>query len=275
VDILIILVISILIIPLALLTSGAIRIVIGLAFVVLFPGYAFVAALFPKRTSLDTIERITLSLGLSIAVVVLIGLLLYYTSWGIQLDTMLVSLLSFILVMSAIAWYRRTRLSPSDRFSFHPSLNLRALSNGWANQRQRDKIVAVIAVVAIAGVVGVLGYVVANAYVGGKYGEFYLLGKEGKAKDYPLAIRLGTQGRVTLVLENHEQESTSYRIRVSLDGEQVQDIGPVNLEPTKRWEEAVSFTPIKTGLSQKLQFLLYKGTDSSFYKELYLWIDVQ
>src|SRR5574337_2061409 len=61
------------------------RVVLGLPFVLFFPGYVLIAALYPRRSDLDGVERVALSLGLSLAVVPLIGLVLNYTLWGIRL----------------------------------------------------------------------------------------------------------------------------------------------------------------------------------------------
>jgi hypothetical protein len=79
------------------------RIILGLPLVMFFPGYTLIAALFPKRDDIDSIERVALSFGLSIAVVVLIVLMLNYSPWGIKLYPILISLGIFILVTSLIA----------------------------------------------------------------------------------------------------------------------------------------------------------------------------
>ena len=115
-DLILIIIFSLLMVPLALLTAGPGRIVVGLAFVLFFPGYALIAALFPKKDDLDGVERLALSFGLSIAVVPLIGLGLNYTPWGIRLYPILISLLTFIIIMAIVAWYRRRRLLPQNRF---------------------------------------------------------------------------------------------------------------------------------------------------------------
>ena len=59
--------------------SNALRIALGLPFVLFFPGYVLIGALFSRRKALDSMERVALSFGLSIVVVSLVGLVLNYT----------------------------------------------------------------------------------------------------------------------------------------------------------------------------------------------------
>jgi len=112
----VIIVITLLLFPAVAFTSGSLRIGLGLLFVLFFPGYALLSALFPKRDNLDGIERVALSFGLSIAIVPLIGLILNFTPWGIRLYPILISITLFILVASGIAWYRQHKLAPTQRF---------------------------------------------------------------------------------------------------------------------------------------------------------------
>ena len=72
--------------------ENILRKVIGLPFILFFPGYSFISFLFPERRELDTIERVALSFGLSIAITPLIGLALNYTPFGIRLTPILLSL---------------------------------------------------------------------------------------------------------------------------------------------------------------------------------------
>lgn len=48
-DLIIIIIASALLIPLAIFTDGLIRIVLGLLFVLFFPGYSLMSALFPRK----------------------------------------------------------------------------------------------------------------------------------------------------------------------------------------------------------------------------------
>jgi hypothetical protein len=83
---------------------------LGIVFVLWLPGYAVIKALFPVRVpiktsteNLDTVERIALSLGISIAIVPLIGLVLNYTPWGIRLTPIVLSLFALTLISATVA----------------------------------------------------------------------------------------------------------------------------------------------------------------------------
>jgi hypothetical protein len=95
-----------------------VRQVLSLIFVLWMPGYVFMKALFPvevpvKMSSkdLDVIERVALSLGMSLALVPMVGLLLNYTPWGIQLTPVTLSLLALTLVFAVVALFRGQQLA--------------------------------------------------------------------------------------------------------------------------------------------------------------------
>jgi len=89
----------------------AIRWVLGSVFVLFIPGYVTVEALFPKGRELDSIERFALSVGLSLALVPLVGLLLNYTPWGIRLTPIVISLTILTVGLAMIALVRKYRIS--------------------------------------------------------------------------------------------------------------------------------------------------------------------
>lgn len=68
------------------------RYALGSLFVLYLPGAALIELLYPKKSDLSQLERVALSLGLSLALVPLVGLVLNYTPWGIRLDPILASL---------------------------------------------------------------------------------------------------------------------------------------------------------------------------------------
>jgi hypothetical protein len=76
-----------------------IRYVLGSIFVLFLPGYTLIKTLFPTK-EIDNIERTALSIGMSLALVPLVGLLLNYTPWGIRLTPIALSLLALTTILS-------------------------------------------------------------------------------------------------------------------------------------------------------------------------------
>ena len=96
-----------------------VRNVLGVIFVLFLPGYAFVKAIFQKKVpikttseSFDNIERLVLSIAMSIALTPMVGLILYYTPIGIGLTPITLSLLA-LTVLSATAGMAREYLAKS------------------------------------------------------------------------------------------------------------------------------------------------------------------
>lgn len=90
------------------------RYVLGSIFVLFLPGYSLMKTLFPMR-EIDNIERTALSIGMSLALVPLVGLLLNYTPWGIRLTPITVSLLSLTLILTATRLIRERQEKISER----------------------------------------------------------------------------------------------------------------------------------------------------------------
>jgi len=89
------------------LSNTPLRIILGFPLVLFLPGYSLICALFPKKDELNAIEKIALSIGLSIAIVVIIGLVLNYTPWGIRLGPILLAISSFTLISGGIGEVKR------------------------------------------------------------------------------------------------------------------------------------------------------------------------
>ncbi|MCS7114985.1 MAG: DUF1616 domain-containing protein [Candidatus Bathyarchaeota archaeon] len=89
---------------------SVLRMALGSLFVLFLPGYSLVEALYPRREELSPLERLALSIGLSLALVPLIGLVLNYTPWGIRLDPIMVSLSLLTLGLLLASAYRKYRI---------------------------------------------------------------------------------------------------------------------------------------------------------------------
>jgi len=83
------------------------RYVFGSITVLFLPGYATVEALYPREEELSSLERLALSIGLSLAIVPLIGLALNYTPWCIRLEPTLAALSVYIASLLLVGSYRK------------------------------------------------------------------------------------------------------------------------------------------------------------------------
>jgi uncharacterized membrane protein/LysM repeat protein len=247
------------------------RVVVGVPFVLLLPGYCLVAALYPRRDDLQLPERLVLSSGLSIASVVLIGLALNYSPWGIRLEPVLAFVALFIALTSAAAALRRGLLPVGQAFAITIHVRL--------PRRPKLRLIDALAGVALLAFLTSLGggvYFVAASDEGPEgFTEFYVLGSGGKAEAYPGLVRVGDRVTAVLGVVNREGQDAVYHIAVVLDGEDVDDIDSLTLENGETWEKTVALVPMQAGNSQKVEFLLYKDGGGKPYRSLHLWLDVQ
>jgi uncharacterized membrane protein len=87
--------------------------IFGLILVLFLPGFVLVKTLYPitvpfktRSVTLDIIERLVLSVGLSIVISSFLGYILYYTPWNLNKTAQTLSLLFFINVLSVVAIWR-------------------------------------------------------------------------------------------------------------------------------------------------------------------------
>lgn len=93
------------------------RYFLGTLYVLYLPGFTLVEALYPEERDLKPLERLALSIGLSLAVVPLIGLVLNYTPWGIRLGSVITSLALYTLGVSIVALTRKYNVFKYTRTS--------------------------------------------------------------------------------------------------------------------------------------------------------------
>jgi len=136
-------------------------------------------------------------------------------------------------------------------------------------------VLSIILALAILGALGMLGFTIANPKAGEKFTEFYILGLDGKAIDYPDGLMVGEEGKVLVGIINREQAQATYRVEVAIEGVKSNAVGMVTLGDGEGWEGVVGFVPGRVGDNQKVEFLLYKQGWDGVYQRLHLWVDVQ
>ena len=255
-----------------LFTTGALRILLGLLVFLFFPGYALLSALFPKQGELDGIERAALSLGISIAVVPLLGLALNYTPWGINIYSIFAVTAAFILVNSTIAWYRQSSINVDNRYK--PGIRIGL--PGYHEMSTLDKGLFIVVSVAILLAVGSFIYFNIAPDQGERFSEFYLLSTEGQAVEFPDSVMLGEPVELAVCVVNHEYSDTAYRVAAHINGVERAVFLTDKLANHQKWQKSVSLTPVVAGEGQKVEFWLYRNNETEPYNKypLHLYIDV-
>lgn len=121
-----------------------------------------------------------------------------------------------------------------------------------------------------------LGYTITKPKLGEAFTEFYILGPEGKAENYPKELNIGDEAMITVGIINHEGEETEYRVDVLIDDKKLTDMGPMVLGDEEKWEANVILLPEVVGENQKVEFLLYSNRELQPHMDpLHFLIDVK
>jgi uncharacterized membrane protein len=195
------------------------------------------------------------------------------------------------------AYGRRSRI-PEETHIFSKGFCLqKSFSTGsFLKRKCIDRILTVILIIAIVLAISMTVYVIVTPKEGEKFTEFYVLGPNGTASDYPTNLKVGEEGEVITGIVNHEYANVTYQLEVRLNGEVI-DEKSIDLIHNETWESPFMFRATKAGEDQKLEFLLfknpfnksvYKPFEKSFiknasqktlrgdaYRSLHLWVDVK
>ena len=245
------------------------RIFIGLPLVIFLPGYSLVGLLFPKKDDLSGIERISLSFILNFAIVPLLSLILNFTPFGIRLEPVLIVLSAFTIWISILAWSRWIKLPDEERFRV-PFKRLLKVNLG---QNVLDKGLYIVLIASIIGSSATLAYVAVKPKPSERFTEFYLLGTNGIASDYPTDLKFEEEGTVIIFIVNHEYENIAYLLKISFNDSLIHE-ELIFLDENEKMEISFTFKATKKGENQKIDFLLYKDQHIEAYRKLHLWVRI-
>jgi uncharacterized membrane protein len=254
------------------------RLVLAVAYVLFVPGYCLTAALFPRNDDLDGIERLGLSLGLSIAWVAVLALFLDALPWGLRLWPIAFGELLSIGLFAGAALWRRARL-PADaayapELSWQPRAWWRSLPRGEQRTCQFIGLALVLITLALAWTFLVP---TPDQYMT----EFYMLGKAGLAEDFPREVAVGQTISVTLGANNLERAAHTYRVEVWATDpwtagrrQLAAQAGPFTLAVGQGREWPVAWQMPWAGGDQVVEILLFDGDNKTPYRQLRLWLNV-
>jgi uncharacterized membrane protein len=223
-----------------------IGIIIALPLIFMLPGYTLTEVLFHKR-SLDASHRLLLSLGLSLAIDVLSGLILNMLPIGLQAISWAVLLGLLTVVFSLlVAFLRRGALwnmarPPRFRLTIYEGI-----------------LFGLAILVAILSLVYTTIGAERQQYPG--FTQLWMLPE----------VQAGTSCAVRLGVHSFESTSVTYRITLTMNGTQVTTWPAVTLAPQEEWDRLVSITPEVTD-NLYVQAELYRlDRPQAMYREVHL-----
>ncbi|MBI4288685.1 MAG: DUF1616 domain-containing protein [Chloroflexi bacterium] len=246
------------------------RVVLGILFVLFVPGYTLLSTLFPRKKPLDLLERLVISAGFSLIVVSLIAFVMNFTPWGLRLAPLFIGFSAFAVGMTLASYLVRRRIPEGERFEIVIPVKLPV----WEGANRWSKALSLTLLASIVIAVGSIGFAIARPKAGEKFTEFYVLGSQGKAADYPQMIKMGETVSIKVGVINREQRPVAYRLEVLIGGARAVSRGPITLDDGETWEEDIPLKPTRAGQQQKVELNLYRPEDVQPYEFLILWVDV-
>lgn len=258
--------------------GSVIRTVLGFVFALFVPGYLFIAALFPHKSDLTLAERLAFSVGLSIALVPVAGVILNSTSFGIRLVPMTTLLFILASALGLTAAWRRQRVPVDERFSWQIGARFhQTIAAIRPPKRRVDQAIALVLIGSILVSAVVVAYVLLVPKQEAGFTEFYLLGRDGKIGGYP-QLKVGQPQQVVVNINNQEHRDTTYDLVIALQNNSTSSIlhqETVTIPNNQTWQKTIDVVPDSTGAGQKLDFLLYVNRMHTVpYREAYLLVNV-
>ena len=307
-----------------------VRIPLGIVSVLVLPGYALTAALFPRgpttlpdeqsalgiqspQQGISLIERAVLSVGSSLALVVVSGLVLGRFLGDVSTETLLAGVLTITLLSVIIAMGSRRRVPNENRYA--PSVSL-----GSIRAASRPTALTVVVAVSVLFAGGAVAYAELGDDQSASITELYFVGDSDAAdrdETYPTTFVRGEPQPVSIAVSNSEGHETTYTVigelqevdqqdgavivenRTELSREQVSladgethqlnttvepDLDSSNVTSDNATSGNATATNVtsnnETADEYRLVYLLYRGDPpqepqiANAYREIHLWITV-
>lgn len=212
----------------ALAAPSLLRVALALAVVLALPGSLFVASLTPAH-DLTFTEKVLLSLGLSLAIIVVSGLVLEQLPWGLQARSWIGTLGGIALIGMVLISLRRPRVRMVGVRSFDSRLPTRQ-----------------VALLSLSIIVACIAFRLATNATPGiathAFTQLWMI-PEGDA-----AVRLG--------VSSGEAKATQYRLQVLLGDTVLGEWAIIELRPGEKWEIQLAL-PSRASRMTSAEALLY------------------
>jgi uncharacterized membrane protein len=283
------------------LNASPLRVIFCVPFLLFVPGYVLIAVLFPAARDIGGIQRLALSVGLSVTMVPLTGYALNFSQSGIRLVPIVICLSILSAGLCLAAQYRRAQVPINDRFTV-PIHEIRdVVSNEFmlpADRPRSERILSVILLIAIIVAVLTTVVIIVVPKDGERFSEFFILGEDQKAANFPTSFSSTTNNSLFIGIANHEYRTVNYTVETyfmnmtidnSTQSPTLNAMVPVDRLTIRVADNQTIVNPYSftTGTTEynRVEFLLFNesvpddqitGLEriNQSYRELHLWVTV-
>ncbi|MDY6930646.1 MAG: DUF1616 domain-containing protein [Halobacteriota archaeon] len=260
-------------------------------YTLIFQGYTLMGITARKNGRWDPILIFYFSFALGITLVLLILELQRLLPILILHPYTALALVGFALVTIIVQQYRGRDVSkrrppspkpkkytvkppkPPKRRPAPPKPKKYTVKTPKVSRSKIDRVLTVILLIALIVSICLTVYIIVIPKQGEKFTEFYLLGMNGTASDYPTDLTTGEVAGVIIGVVNNEYTNTSYLLEVKINETTLGRMS-IDLTHNETWKMPFEFSLNAPGKDQKMEFLLYTQESDEVYRSLHLWIDV-
>lgn len=286
--------------------------ILALPLVLFLPGYALLAAVFPRAgvspvdesaerpdagveyyrdRGIDVTERVVLAIVLSVLVTPLLGLAIDASPYGVRRVPVAITLTATTVLLAIAGVARRVSIPTAERFDIGPFVTRirRRFSTASRGVIALNALIVVCLLVAVAGG----AFATDRADEGERFTEFYLLSETDDGdlmNEAPDRFVSGQATGINIGVSNLEGTSETYTVVVRLERVDHRSGRVVESETLDRYEiglehgeESVDerrIRPSIEGERLRLAVLLYvddppeEPTAENAYRDVYAWVDV-
>ena len=226
-----------------------------LAFVL--PGYVLMRALFHGKP-FGNAERLIFTLGISLSIVILSGLVLNITPFGLQARSwaVLLGIITLGACAVAILRHRKQEEVPERRSGFED------ISFSF-----RQTVLLGIAALIVGGAFAV-SIVGAQQQARSGFTQLWML---------PASTTSKVNNSVNLGVSNKESTPMQYHLAIDINGKVIKDWPAIDLSPDQQWKFTLvlqkSLLATSAATPAKIEALLYKANDpKTIYRHVVLWL---
>jgi uncharacterized membrane protein len=240
-----------------------IRLLLGMPYLLFFPGHCLVRVCFPARADLENKPRLALAFGFSLALTPSLMLFLDWTPWRITLWSILFGILLMDLLLMILALLRQESLPMETHLDLSDEMHF--LKNWGQLDLGLKRLYFALAFLVIAfGIVAAT--IIAAPAPAERITEFYLLGDGGRAQGYPWRVSAGELLTLTLGVHNLEGKTMLYAVEAWDQTGMIGRLYPLILEDGALSEFPFSLTPTELGDAVTIDILLFRYGEPEPYR---------